>query len=142
MKAVLLPRGLLIVETVSRCSAATSVTEIALLDRRDPTTPSAAPGINALTRSGDRTIRANLAALQYRIPSASLDSFQAGCDNLTSVNSTTALLGKIIARLANKPFDQGKFLHVVICIVVSGELALPGPSPGPSCRARRVRRRP
>jgi hypothetical protein len=64
VKAVLLPRQLLIVETVSRCSAATSVTEIALLDRLDPTTPSAAPGINALTRSGDRTIRANPAALQ------------------------------------------------------------------------------
>jgi hypothetical protein len=63
------------------------------------------------------------------------------CDNLTLVKSNTPLAGKTMTRLANKPFGQGYF-----CMSLSGSSSAgnypPGPSPGPSCRARRVRRRP
>jgi hypothetical protein len=112
VKAILQSSGILTAETVSRCSAATSATAIALLDL-DPTSPSAgSPGNNALIRSGDTNIRANPAAFQFRFPLPVWIHSRAAtprCDNLTSVKSITALLGKIVTRLANKRFFQGNF---------------------------------
>lgn len=108
MKSSLSPSGIPIVEAASRCTAATSVTAIALLWVASIHEPLRLPGNNALTRNGASTVRKNAAALQYRLSSAGLDSFQ-GCVNLTSIKSNTPLTGKTMPRLANKPFGQAYF---------------------------------
>ncbi|MGH9695535.1 MAG: hypothetical protein ACRD5Z_15395 [Bryobacteraceae bacterium] len=109
MKSSLSSSGILIVETASRCTAATSVTAIALLGRLDPTSSSAdLPGNNAWTRNGGSTIRKNPAALQYRLSTAGLDSFE-GVRQFDIDQVNDPLTGKTMPRLANKSFGQAYF---------------------------------
>jgi hypothetical protein len=108
VKSSLSPSGIPIVEAASRCTAATSVTAIALLWVASIQQALPPTCLEITHEPGASIVRKNAAALQYRLSSAGLDSFQ-GCVNLTSIKSNTPLTGKTMPRLANKPFGQAYF---------------------------------